>query len=263
MSNTLLGMLDMLAQSNSCSNAGKLLHSIADGLAVEMNPDELSEFAYILLESAHAKKNAYCNNKRHKPYYIATGMEANLMYIAKELGDCSDEPKWTLAKLKYLALKLEEANDMPVPDCDRIQAILDYCFSKFPLLKTKASIIVIALPDINIELNAEYGYFDPSIPTTFINAKNTKDNLIELQSYESAALLIAAKSIPRAAFQLMESTTTPEIRSLTEQDIRTSYLLSIELGLALDGPYGHMIEHISKDKEHAKAWQAYLMRRKK
>ena len=112
--------------------------------------------AGILLERVTNKLLKYCSSNNHKPYIFATGMDANRLFMAATMDtDYTDDLEWTITYLNEIATMLETVSGTSAPDLDPVRTILDYCFNIFPVLHSRASILIIAFPDIDLECNAE------------------------------------------------------------------------------------------------------------
>jgi len=248
-------------ETKVCSHAASFLHAIVTGIIAGQRLDELQHVINIIYDAAFKKLDDYRQQVDHSPYYIATGMEANLMYIACELNEgIDDDLRWSLAKLAYLAKKLEESDDiLPVSDLDHISRILDYCYHTFQCMADKSKIIVIAIPDIDIDCVAAHTY-NGSLPITIVNAKHFIAHLLDTFSFEAAAMQIAeGKDIPKRAIKLMQETIAPEIYNLSEEKQYEYYLKSLKTGLAHDAPHGRGIVNGNSDKSFSGVWHQYLL----
>ena len=261
MTNIYVQLTEQFVNTQFCANAARFLNTIVHEVIEDQRLDKLHDITKVICDAAFVKLNEFCSQNDHSPYYIATGMEANLMFIASEVNESiDDDSRWTLAKLAYLAKKLEEADDIPpLSDLDHISSILGYCFHTFRCMDDKAEVIVIAIPDIDIDCVAAHTH-NNTLPITIVNAKHFIAQLLDTFSYEAAALLIAGgKDIPKEAIKLMQQTTVPEINNLPKEKHYEYYLKSIKIGLAHDAPHGRSIENGYDDKSYSGVWHEYLL----
>lgn len=248
-------------ETKVCSHAASLLHAIVSGIIAGQRLDELQHVINIIYDAAFKKLDDYRQQVDHSPYYIATGMEANLMYIACEVNEGNDDDlRWSLAKLAYLAKKLEESDDiLPVSDLEHVSRILDYCYHTFQCMTDKSKIIVIAIPDIDIDCVAAHTY-SGSLPITIVNAKHFIAQLLDTFAYEAVAMIIAeGKDIPKDAINLMHETTAHDIYNLSKEKQYEYYLHSLKIGLAYNAPHGRSIVNGYNDKSCLGVWHEYLL----
>lgn len=259
MTRTCRDLMTVIENADSCHVAAKAMQAIVTGLAAERLVTEVFEAITMLRSIAFERLDAHCARIDHRPYYVATGMEANLMYIATSFGECmTDEPHWILAKLGYLATKLADAADNPIDDVGQVRIILRRCHEFCPKLKKQKSVLVMAFPDIDIDCVATHTFYK-NMPVTVVNTKcESVPHIKEYFAYESSALQLVGDQIPEAGLDLIEKTIDPDIRSKDPEAQQTAYLKGLRLGFGRPDPYGFLIDCTDEEKVHSKAWWLYV-----
>ena len=259
MTASLSKLIALLAKAQSPATAAKILRLILSTIRMETNALSSRELIGALHAVAFSKIIRFRAQDPQSHYYIATGMEANLIYIVSRLQyvDCS-----TLGNLKAILRQyitvLSTAPELPLPGLNHISPILDHCYAEFPCLHGAVDLQVIAIPNIDIGYTAEQ-YYDSEIPIMIVNGAECADGLLESFAYESVALLIANEEPDEQAMDLLQRTTSPEIWRLREEDAYGDYIMSLKLGLAYHGPYEDFVERLTDNEDHARAWAEYLL----
>ena len=250
--------LDKLATTKSLKDAAAYLHALATNSSFGPYQDDFPAMIERLHDIAYTGLNKHLATEGHAPYYIATGIEANLMYSLYEITPgYKYTPRWAMAELDYFATEMYDADDNPATELDYATEILDDCFRRFPGLTQKDDIIVIVLPDIDMEGLAEHAVNNDCTQTMYINARHSLKNLLEDFTYEALALLAAEKEVPPDAMCLMRQTTAPRETTIEDQNWG-DYKESLKLGLVYAGPYRDRVSCISDRQDHARAWAKYL-----
>lgn len=267
MNNTLHGALSELSCAKSCAVVAHWLHVIV-GEIMASDPDKreaaLSEVVDGLKCAAYKKLNEHKSLPEHDPWYIATGTEADLMYLIYQIGDDCDtvDPRATLAAIACFASKLESEDDYRFSDVGHVEEIFSYCEIAFSCFSnSRFDIAVLLLPDVNFGSLAECRMLDEQSFGMILDARNTVFQLSETFAYELAAIMIAADDIPDAAIHLLARTTTPNVEELSEEGRFWQYLQAIKSGLAYGGPYGCAVNGADHNILHAQTWNEYLKMR--
>ena len=248
-----------LNESRSCKEAAMYLHAIATNASFTPFQDDFPTTIERIHDIAYAALNKHLATEGHTPYYIATGIEANLMYILHEImPGYKYTPRWAMAELDYYAEQMYDAVDDPVSGLDHATEILDDGFRKFPGLKQKHQVIVIVLPDIDIDGLANHVCTNDGTQTMYVNARHSLDSILEDITYEALALLAAEEEVPTDAIMLMRQTTAPRASTKDETQLYEDYKESLKLGLAYNGPYREMANCIKSRGDHARMWNKYV-----
>lgn len=248
--------LDKLATTKSLKDAATYLHALATNASFGPFQNDFTTTIHRIHDIAYASLNKHLATEGHAPYYIATGIEANLMYSLHEImPGYKYTPRWAMAEMDYHAEQMYDADDNPVSGLDHATEILDDCFKKFPGLIMKNQVIVIVLPDIDMDGLAEHAINNDGTQTMFIN---TRHSLTEEYVYESLALLAAEEEVPTDAIMLMRQTTAPKASTKDETKLFGDYKESLKLGLAYNGPYQEMANCIKSRDNHARMWHKYV-----
>lgn len=249
-----------LNESRSCKEAAMYLHAIATNASFTPFQDDFPTTIERIHDIAYAALNKHLATEGHTPYYIATGIEANLMYILHEImPGYKYTPRWAMAELDYYAEQMYDADDDPsVEGLNRATEILADCFHRFPGLKKRNQVIVIVLPDIDMDGLAEHSINNDGTQTMFINTRHSIESQTEEYVYESLALLAAEDEVPTDAIMLMRQTTAPRASTKDETQFYEDYKESLKLGLAYNGPYREMANCIKSRGDHARMWNKYV-----
>ena len=192
-------------------------------------------------------------------FEVVDGIEATRLYIANEIGTSpSVDPLWSLSRISHLAAACKKADEGPIDNLEHISAILAHCFNTFPALSTTGMSITIAIPDIDIDCTAACApYYDNEGFTMFINKDETE--IFESFTYEAVALsLFSGWDVPSAAIDLLEQTTSPNIKEMPEDDKYNEYITALKLGLCCDGPYQEQVELWAEHHVYSRRWAEYI-----
>ena len=258
-----------LINATSCTMISRWLHEIV-GIVMSEKPSErsdvLQEVLNVLAAATLKKLNEYRAQPDRNPWYVATGSEADFMYIVNEIGSSDnneDDVKIKLAKMDYLASKLEQANDDCVHNVDHAREIFEYCEHEFNCFSKSQyyDLTVLAFPNIDIDCVAKCPVLDESTFVMVVNEKNSAFGLVETFAYETAALLIASDGVSDEDVALLSETTSPGAADLSDDERYWEFLLSIKHGLAHNGPYGSKIADLSDYDRYADQWSEYIKNR--
>lgn len=256
------GLIERFVSAESCAMAADALHDIVDNTSPGNYNSALDELVSRMHAVAYSKIITR-NSGGIAPYHIASALEANQLYLLMEVeASYATEPRWTLAKLDYLADKLAEASDEPISCLAHAHSILDYCFNTFRGLCGVADVMTVAYTSIDMDCAAQHIHHDKH-PITLVNGAALHDAcLVDSFAYEAVALLVAgsASAPSKSIIRELERTTVPHIKSLQQSKQYEAYLMSIKLGLAHNAaPFGGAIDRISNDPAHAQFWYDYIM----
>lgn len=265
MKNILKDYTDAFVRAKTCKEMAHCLHNIVD-IILEYDDNTLqSTLLQAVLETLGAAIRSDIDDQftqtDAKPWHIATGTEADRIYIVQEIGIVSDiDSSIILAKMDYLAFKLDAADDCSVHNVEHMGQILAYCereFHCFTKMQNYNRVLAI-LPDLDIDCVAVCTPWDGETFAMVINAKNSAWDIIETMGYEIVALIIASDGVPVAALDLLTQTGSCDSKVLGEDEQFWEYILGIKAGLAYKGPYGERILSELSNDQNGKLWFGFI-----
>ena len=264
MDTILQDLIGALADATDCKGMGYVLKNIRQHL---LETDSTSwdyvvdEVISRINEIAKLKREKYIEGPNHKPYYIASGKEADLLYIASVLTDhLNGNPAYIMKALSFLSSMFLEGGKASLSHVYHCEDILNHILSEFTIMNRPSGIaLTMVFPRVVISSGVEC-FSDEDSSVWAVSATSTDDAVIESFSYEAVAMLLdTGESVPDEAIALLEQTCSPEIRMDREEDQFGDYICALKLGLSYLGPYSDLIADQAESEKYGKIWHDYII----
>ena len=241
MDTILQDLIGALADATDCKGMGYVLKNIRQHL---LETDStgwdyvVDEVISRINEIAKLKREKYIEGPNHKPYYIASGKEADLLYIASVLTDhLNGNPAYIMKALPFLSSMFLEGGKASLSHVHRCEEILNHVLSEFTIMSRPSGIAL-----------------------TMVFPRVVISSGVECFSDEAVAMLLdTGESVPDEAIALLEQTCSPEIRMDREEDQFGDYICALKLGLSYLGPYSDLIADQAESEKYGKIWHDYII----
>ena len=170
MDTILQDLIGALADATDCKGMGYVLKNIRQHL---LETDStgwdyvVDEVISRINEIAKLKREKYIEGPNHKPYYIASGKEADLLYIASVLTDhLNGNPAYIMKALSFLSSMFLEGGKASLSHVHRCEEILNHVLSEFTIMSHPSGIaLTMVFPP---ERQAEYALYCEFIRNSMI-----------------------------------------------------------------------------------------------
>ena len=257
-------LIGALVKAKSREGMGHILNGMKQAF-LDTDRNDWNRAINVIMEQiqtiAFSQREKFIEAPDHRPYYIASSKEADLLYIAAVLSEDSDlDPAGMVRKLEYLAdcfLNDEESILTNVAHCEEI---LSYISEEFTILDQAEDVrLTMAFPRVAVA-DGIVSFQESDGELWFISQTERNGNIIESLTYEAVALLVAMEDPhPDDAIDIIEQTCNPGIRAESEEQQYSDYFEALRLGLSYHGPYADRITDKSDSEKYGQLWHDYIV----